>query len=139
MIQKLLGIRFVFLVAVFFTLLNTIVILVLGIREAIVGYQALYDSFNGNHKEGIGLYFLHSLDLFLIALVFLILSLGILKIFVHYKKDHVNLPPWLNIQTFKELKVLLWETILLTLVVLSFGIIVEKRDHLDWTIYHVPW
>ena len=69
------------------------------------------------HKPGLQI--LKGLDLFLVSIVFMILGLGILKIFVFSHMPFTDLPDWLNIKNFKELKILLWETILVTLVVFS--------------------
>jgi uncharacterized membrane protein YqhA len=139
MLRKLLNIRFVFLVAVVFTLLNALCFLILGVREAIHGYQALYASFSDGSVKNIGILFLDSLDMFLIAMVFLIFGLGIVKIFVHYHSDDkMNLPAWLHIQEFKELKILLWEAIIVTLVVFGLGRMVENRDPYNWGSLILP-
>jgi uncharacterized membrane protein YqhA len=57
-------------------------------------------------------------DLFLIAIVFFVLALGVMLLFVDPDKGFpVNLPHWLRIKNFMELKVILWEAILTTMVI----------------------
>jgi uncharacterized membrane protein YqhA len=49
-----------------------------------------------------------------------------------------DLPDWLNIKNFKELKILLWETILVTLVVFSLTGLVSGKDTLTWNVLILP-
>ena len=57
-------------------------------------------------------------DLFLIAIVFFVLALGVMLLFMDPDKGFpINLPNWLRIKSFIELKVILWEAILTTLVI----------------------
>jgi uncharacterized membrane protein YqhA len=73
---------------------------------------------------------LQSVDLFLMAIVFFVFSLGILVLFPNNNSNTENgptLPAWLRIKNFTELKVILWEAILTTLVVSFIGGLVERR------------
>jgi uncharacterized membrane protein YqhA len=57
-------------------------------------------------------------DMFLIAIVFFVLALGFMLLFTDTSAGFpVNLPQWLRIKNFIELKVILWEAILTTLVI----------------------
>jgi uncharacterized membrane protein YqhA len=136
--ERLFVIRYVYLVAVFFTFLNSIVILFLGVIDAIHGYSAVFTQAAGKHQNNIGIYFLESLDKFLVAFVFLMFSLGIMKLFFFDKTSLGNLPAWLHIESFKDLKVLLWETILVTLVVLSLSSNVKNSHELTWEVLILP-
>jgi uncharacterized membrane protein YqhA len=109
MLTKLLGLRYLYVVAVVFTLINSLV-----------------------------LPLLESLDWFLVALVFLVFSLGIAKIFIGYDGSHDALPSWLRIHDFKELKILLWESILVTLVVWCMSAVARSRDALTWEALVLP-
>ena len=61
---------------------------------------------------------LRSVDLFLISMVFYVLSLGMMILFTHDDEPlPVKLPQWLRIRTFIQLKVILWEAVLTTLVI----------------------
>lgn len=72
---------------------------------------------------------LRSVDLFLIAIVFFVFSMGVLALF-NARKEAVfptNFPKWLEIRNFIQLKVILWEAILTTLVVSYLAGLAEQR------------
>lgn len=126
MIERILKIRHIYLVAVFFTLINSIFFLAAGAMRSLHGYREYIRLWSGHSEVGSpGVYLAEALDSFLLALVSLIFGLGILKTFVTYHVDDAKLPPWLHIHDFKQLKVLLWETILVTLVVFSINFFTE--------------
>jgi uncharacterized membrane protein YqhA len=56
-------------------------------------------------------------------MVFLVLALGIGKLFFVGPKaaETMDLPSWLRVDNIAQLKVLLWETILVTLVITSLS------------------
>ena len=125
-IETLLRIRHIYLIAVIFALLNSVFFLVAGAVKSVHGYQEFIALWSGHgDARSPGLHLAEALDAFLLALVSLIFGLGILKTFVHYQVDEARLPSWLHIHDFKELKVLLWETILVTLVVFSITFVSE--------------
>ena len=138
MLRNLLGVRHVYAVAVVFTLINSVVFLLVGARYSIEGYALLYRHVFVEETANPRMPILESLDWFLVALVFLIFSLGIAKIFIGYDGSPDALPGWLRIHDFKELKILLWETILVTLVVWSIIAVARKVDALTWESLVLP-
>ena len=71
---------------------------------------------------------LHAVDFFLVAIVFFVLSLGMMLLFYRVDATHpLKLPEWLKIKDFLQLKVILWEAILTTLVVSHVANLVEKK------------
>ena len=129
MFNKILRVRYVFLIAVIFTLLNSLFFLVVGVIESIHGYMLFYEhGLEGEHRPGV--YLLKGLDLFLVSMVFLIFALGIMRIFTHYHSNDENLPGWLRINDFKELKILLWETVIVTLVIFTLTEIITSKQSL---------
>ena len=129
MFNKFLRIRYVFLVAVFFTFLNSLFFLIGGVIESMHGYRLFYEhGLDGEDRPGA--YLLKGLDLFLVSMVFLIFAFGIMRIFTHYHSADDNLPAWLRIKDFKELKILLWETVIVTLVVFTLTEIVTSKQSL---------
>lgn len=99
----------------------------------------LYDfthafAFFGNiHEEGsiqlAAISLLKAVDLFLMAIVLFVFSIGLLVLF-NNKTDQAlpnNFPSWLKVRNFIELKVTLWEAILTTLLVGYLGYLVEIR------------
>jgi len=89
-----------------------------------------------------GLMLLESLDVFLVAIVFFIFAIGIAVLFLAKPKEDgsstLQLPKWLNINNFTDLKLLLWEAVLTTLVVYFVSDIIKKDGHYDWTILLLP-
>jgi uncharacterized membrane protein YqhA len=135
LLEKILKIRHIYLIAVFFTLVNSIFFLVAGAMKSTHGYQEYIKLWSGQGQgPPPGLHLAEALDSFLLALVSLIFGLGILKTFVHYQIDDSKLPPWLHIHDFKELKILLWETILVTLVVFNLNFFTE----VSWKTLIIP-
>jgi uncharacterized membrane protein YqhA len=108
-----------------------------GVIESVHGYWIFFQ-YGLKGEERPGAYLLEGLDLFLGSMIFLIFGLGILSIFIDYHKADENLPEWLRIQNFKGLKVLLWETILVTLVVFSFTNILTTKGGLKWDALILP-
>ena len=137
--EKLLRIRYVYVIAVIFTLLNSFFFLVSGVLESIHGFQIFFRKLRTGEPILIGIYFMESLDRFLISFVFMIFGLGIYKLF-YVKNDYAgDLPVWLKIETFKDLKVLLWETIMVTLVVFTISMVVKTTSAKGATILSLGW
>lgn len=108
----------------------------IGIYKTLNAFYILYAQGTAGQP---GLQLVESLDLFLVGLVFLILSLSFLKLFCPeislFKK--INLP-WLKVDDFFQLKQLTWNAFLLTLLI-TFGTHVLKTEgELQWTILIVP-
>jgi uncharacterized membrane protein YqhA len=143
--KNLLRVRYVYIVAVIFTFLNSIFFLITGVIESLHGYQIFFRKLVTGEPILIGIYFMEALDRFLIAFVFMIFSFGIWKLFFARNNDTNNLPDWLHIETFKDLKILLWETIMVTLVVFTITLIVNTTagkgsnlDSLHWNALVLP-
>lgn len=107
-----------------------------GIYKTFHAYGIMY--FDGIEGKP-GLEIVESLDLFLVALVFLILSLGFMKLFYPEFKglNKVNLP-WLKVDDFFQLKHITWNAILLTLLI-TFGThVLRANGPLEWTMLIIP-
>lgn len=128
-----------FILGVIFTLLGSLFFLVGSIADSIKGFAALFQyGFEGMEEHKPGFQILKGLDIFLVSIVFMIFGLGILKIFVLSHMPFTDLLDWLNIKNFKELKILLWETILVTLVVFSLTGLVSGKETLTWDALILP-
>jgi uncharacterized membrane protein YqhA len=118
------------------TFLNSVAFIGVGVYRSYHAYRMLITE-GVEGKPGIEL--INSLDIFLIALVFLIMSLGFSKLF--YKDfplfKSIDLP-WLKIDDFFDLKILLWNTVLLSLVVAFAVVAIENEGHWEWTMLVVP-
>lgn len=72
---------------------------------------------------------LKAVDLFLLAIVLFVFSFGLMVLF-NNKTEHAlpqNLPAWLKVKNFVELKVILWEAVLTTLVISYLAYLAELR------------
>lgn len=105
-----------------------IILSLLGVFEFMVTFSHLA-SVDREHVVGIlatGL--LKGIDLFLMAVVFFVFSIGILILFTGPDEVlPVALPEWLRIKKFVELKVILWEAILTSLVISYLAGLAEQR------------
>src|SRR5262249_44994417 len=142
LLEQLLKIRYIAVVVVILSILHSIAFLFLGGRIAFHAYHLIITGSHAGENVRPGLEILHSLDFLLISLVLLILGLGVAKLFLlppPAPGRTYALPTWLNMKTFSDLKVLLWETILTALVV--FGLPTLSSDlagTLAWTALVLP-
>lgn len=107
-----------------------------GVYRTIHAFMFIY--YDGL-SERPGLEIAESLDVFLVALVFLIISLSFMKLFYPefswFNKIHL---PWLQINDFYQLKHLIWSAFLLTLLI-TFGTqVIRANGNLEWTILIIP-
>lgn len=128
--------RFAIIALILATFFNAIFFIVSGIYRSVHAY-ILVTQTGLDSKPG--LHLVESIDSFLIALVFLILSIGITKLFVpdFLWMKGIDLH-WMKIDNFTQLKMLLWGTVLLSLVVLSAINLIEAEGHYDWPMLVVP-
>ncbi|MGC3944317.1 MAG: YqhA family protein [Chryseolinea sp.] len=72
---------------------------------------------------------LKAVDLFLLAIVLFVFSLGLMVLFNNKTEQALppNLPSWLKVKNFIELKVILWEAVLTTLVISYLAYLAELR------------
>ena len=119
-----------------------LVITMLGVYEMFHVLYRIFDDYK-HHKlaaaTAIGL--LQAVDLFLIAIVFFVFGLGLTMIFAVAHPLETQLPQWLRIKNFTQLKVLLWEAILTTLVIGFLNTLALKRIgniHLDLMDLVIP-
>jgi uncharacterized membrane protein YqhA len=111
--------------------------MIAGVYESVQGYIVFFQhGLSEEHRPGV--YILKGLDLFLVSMVFMIFALGMMRIFTHHHEGDSDLPTWLRIDNFKELKILLWETIIVTLVVFAFTEIATSKKSLGWEALVMP-
>lgn len=72
---------------------------------------------------------LKAVDLFLLAIVLFVFSFGLRVLFNNKTEQALppNLPAWLKVKNFVELKVILWEAVLTTLVISYLAYLAELR------------
>jgi uncharacterized membrane protein YqhA len=137
--DHLLKLRYLSLVIVILAALHAVAFLALGTKLAIHAYVIILGP-GSTEQSRPGLELLHSLDFLFVSLVLMILSLGIAKLFLlDPTKQTVPLPAWIQIENVTELKVLLWETILTTLVIVAMSDLVANLGRtFEWPVLIVP-
>ena len=125
---------------IFLLLASTVGLILLA---GIDGFKGLKIIATGNALteiySGAGVYFLLMIDLVLGAVVSVVLMIGLASLFGVVDKNKLRtLPDWIHITTFKHLKVLLWETILLVMVVYFFVLIFKSHGEYQWTFLVLP-
>lgn len=84
-----------------------------------------------SNQEPTALIIMEAVDSFLLSFVFFIFSFGLYKIFfvTDHQESMQKLPAWLNIHSILELKALLWQSILTTLVMLFLNYAASQLAH----------
>ena len=104
----------------YLALFISLLILICGLTAIFVGTLRIYEAIlilAGVHGGKPGVLLIESVDTFLFSLVVLILSGGIYKLFCGNESTFSNIGIFSQLKTFKDLKILLWESLLLTLTV----------------------
>lgn len=118
MFAKLIHFRFLFIIASVFMLISAVFLLIAGAAKCYQGYaEFIGTGFQSDEHSRPGLYLLEGLDNFMSALVFMIFGLGTARLFIFAAVEEQKVPSWLRLRDIRDLKILLWETILITLVI----------------------
>ena len=119
----------------YLALIVSILLMISGVLAIVIGAIRLVESILvmlGIQEGRAGIYLIESVDTLLFSLVILVLSGGIFKLFVGDENTLSENIVFSKIKTFMDLKVLLWETLLLTLTVwcaLGFFINTESQNY----------
>lgn len=85
---------------------------------------------------------LQAVDLFLISIVLYVFSLGLLMLFSRPDQPiPIKVPEWLRVKSFMQLKMILWEAILTTLVVSYLAGLVRMKingEKIDFDTLYIP-
>ena len=129
MFQKLLKIRYVIIFVVGILFVNSIFFIIGGTVYSVKGYiEFTKNGFMPSETLNPGLQILKGLDAFMLAIIFLIFGLGIARLFLFNKAPDDHIPSWLRFHEMKGLKVLLWETILVTLVIYCLQVLLTHKE-----------
>ena len=105
----------------YFALVISLMIMLSGFIAIVLGVIRLFKGLIGImgifEDERPGVHIIEAVDTLLFSLVILVLGGGIFKLFVGNENTFKNSVVFSKIKTFMDLKVLLWETLLLTLTV----------------------
>ena len=129
MFQRLLNIRYIVLAAVGILFLNSIFFIVGGTVLSFKGYiEFTRNGFTPTETYNPGMYVLKGLDAFMLSIIFIIFGLGIARLFLFNNAPEDKVPSWLRFTEMKGLKVLLWETILVTLVIYALQVLLTHKE-----------
>ena len=107
----------------YFALIISMLIILSGIAATVVGSLRLFHGLKGvifffkDPATHPGIHIIEAIDTLLFAVVILVLGGGIFKLFVGDENTFKESTVFSKIKTYKDLKILLWETLLLTLTV----------------------
>ena len=133
--------QFLTLVIVIFTTINSLAFIAAGVIESFKGFKGILTG-KMHTDEHPGLMILESLDMFLVALVFMVFSIDITMLFLPKSADKLreHIPEWMNIHNFMELKLILWEAILTALIVFFVSDVFKQAEggHFSWEMLSIP-
>lgn len=142
MFERFLKVRYLAVVVVIFAVLHAVAFLFMGAQIAAGAYwHVLHHPRTGDHETRPGLELLHSLDFLFVAMIFIVLALGIARLFLVDPKapKTMELPRWLQIDSIAALKVMRWEAVLTTLLVASLSALSGSLvGQLEWTALVMP-
>lgn len=128
MLKKLLSIRYILFLAVAILLLNAVFLIIGGSVLSIQGYlEFVQNGYTPNESYEPGINLMKGLDAFMLAIIFIIFGLGIAKLFLFNNEPDDKIPHWLRFNDIKGLKVLLWETILVSLVIYCLQMLLHTK------------
>lgn len=134
-------IKILITIIVFFTFVNALFFIGLGVINIFKGGAILLN--DSREISNSALKVIESLDMFLVALVFIIFTSGIYNIFFPHNESQNDANSFtkkhiFRINSFSQLKILLWQTILTTLVIHFVSSIIQAHGKLDWSFLIMP-
>ena len=141
MVRSLLRIRYLATAVALVFALHAAGFLALGVLRAVQAYRLFFAPDGLSAEARPGVHIAESVDALLFSLVLLVLSLGTASLFLATSddtEDKQKLPEWMRVKSLTELKLLLWEAILATLVVAAASGIIAALPHLEWKLLVLP-
>ena len=127
-LERIFKVKYLALIVSLFLLISGILAIVIGAIRLVESILQLL----GIHEGKPGIHLIESVDTLLFALVILVLAGGIFKLFIGNEHTFKESAIFSKLNSFMDLKVLLWETLLLTLTVwcaLSFFVDPEMQNY----------
>jgi uncharacterized membrane protein YqhA len=137
-VSQLFRIRHAFLVASLASFMSCLYFIGLGAYETVHALVLIVRSMGGGEWGNPGVILFEALDRFLLAVLFYIFGIGMIKLFTPELIRDEQLPKWLNVAGIRELKLLLWETTLVTLMVACVTGVIRRADALTWDALVLP-
>ena len=117
-------------------LINSLCFVSMASYKSIHAYILLAE---GKLDERPGIHIAESLDGFMLALFFIIFSMGITKLFMPSANflGKYDLP-WLKVENFSQLKYIMWEVLITTILVFFANRLIILDTALEWQILIFP-
>lgn len=134
--------KIIILVPILVSFIVACVFIGLGVYEVIVGIKGILSGLiHTDATPGINLF--EALDIFLIGFLFLIFSIGFSQLFMPKSSRIMQVidgitPNWLKVENFTELKLILWDTVLTSLVVKFVGDAYRLHGDYNWELAIIP-
>ncbi len=140
MVRSLLRIRYLAAAVALVFALHAAGFLALGVLRAVQAYRLFFTPGGLRPEARPGVHIAESVDALLFSLVLLVLSLGTASLFLTRAdtEDRQKLPEGMRVKSLTELKLLLWEAILATLVVAAASGIIAALPNLEWKLLVLP-
>ncbi len=111
---------------------------VLVLRGVMLTYEAYHDLFFQADIERPLLPALEAVDMFFMGLAFIIVAIGLAQLFMSDLALLKNLSfSWLRVESFEDLKLLLWDTFLVTMLVLFVTRLISAHT-IGWEMLVLP-
>ena len=134
-LERVFQIRYLALCVALLVVLSGILAIIIGAAKLV---KAILIIIGIEKDEKPGLHIIESVDTLLFSLVLLVLGGGIFKLFVGDETTFKNNLVFAKLESFKDLKILLWETILLTLTIWCALDFFLKPKDLEYTQLILP-
>ena len=134
--------KFIIGIPVICSFLIALIFMLAGVYEGVQGTVGILKGQIGTESTP-GVKLFNSLDLFLLGFLFLIFSIGFFQLFFPRPTKFVAIvdtitPDWLKVENFTQLKLILWDTALTTLVVLFVGEAFKAYGTYTWELIIIP-
>lgn len=141
MFRQLLRIRYLAAISALVFAADAVGFLALGVVRSAHAFAVLLHG--GGAEDGRdrpGLHFAESVDLLLFSLVLIVLAVGTASLFLVVSREEQasELPPWMRVKSLTELKLVLWEALLATLVVTTATEVIADLPNLQWRHLLLP-
>lgn len=121
--------------------LNAVGLFLIGLVKSLKGLTQVFSSITGPEWQMPGMMLAESTDSTLLGLVLFILSLSIVKIFSLPGVLEENLPGWLKATDLKELKIMVWEALMLTMTMIfatEMFSYIHRLEEMNWQLLILP-
>ena len=141
MIERIFKMRYLAIIINIFVGINTLALIFIGIMRTYYAIRHIMD-FNrlSDHDFRPGIEIAEAIDIFLIALVFLVFTIGINALFVKYNDEEYlkSIPSWMRVKDFSQLKLILMEAIIATAFIMFISGFVRQIEEFSWEFLVVP-